>query len=311
MEGNPKSNGELFEANPSLFLEKLIKDFVVESPSNRLPAFDNDPIFDGPLVGFADGDDPIFGDYKAMIGDFYLTPREALRMHLKGKGKGDQKQLPNVSIISWILPIMYGTRLSLHTETIMTSLRWNHTRWQGEAFMKELAKYVINLLESRGYQAVAPSFANFFEIKELPNGLASIWSERHIAYAAGLGTFSLNDGFITPRGIAMRCGSVVCDVALPPSPRVYPNHLANCLFYRDSSCGLCMERCPAHAISEQGHDKKRCLEFLFKEQKAILQERGGEEGFMGPYLGCGLCQTKVSCEDRIPAIISHEDGSRV
>ena len=38
MEGNPKSNGELFEANPSLFLEKLIKDFVVESPSNRLPA---------------------------------------------------------------------------------------------------------------------------------------------------------------------------------------------------------------------------------------------------------------------------------
>jgi len=55
----------------------------------------------------------------------------------------------------------------------------------------------------------------------LSDGLASNWSQRHIAYAAGLGTFSLSDGFITPKGIAMRCGSVVCDAALSPTLQVY------------------------------------------------------------------------------------------
>ena len=47
-------------------------------------------------------------------------------------------------------------------------------------------------------------------------GFASTWSERHAAYASGLGTFGLSDGLITPRGQAMRCGSVVARIAVPP-----------------------------------------------------------------------------------------------
>lgn len=292
-----RADRERFKANPSLFLEKAIKEYVATSPNNCLPAFSGEPIFDEPLVGFANGDDAVFHDYKVIIGDFHLTPREALEKYLQDKGGKGEKQPPSVSAISYILPITYETRLSLRRESLVPSLRWNHTRWQGDDLINELSHYVVSLLEELGYQAIAPNLASFYEIKDLQ---ASNWSQRHIAYAAGLGTFSLSDGFITPKGIAMRCGSVVCDAPLSLSPKVYENHLANCLFYRDRSCRRCIERCPAGAISEQGHDKKRCRDFLTDEQRAILRELGREEGYIGRYLGCGLCQTKVPCEGRIP-----------
>jgi len=286
--------------HPSLFLEHAIKEYVASSPGNRLSAFNNEPIFDEPLVGFADGDDPLFQDYKSIIGDFHWTPREALAMHLRDRGSGD-KEPRNVGVISFALPVTYETRLSLRRESRVPSLRWNHTRWQGQDFINELENYVTSLLEELGYHAVVPELATFYKIFFNESGVrVSNWSQRHIAYAAGLGTFSLSDGLITPRGLAIRCGSVVSDVALAPSPRVYENHLANCLFYRDESCRRCIERCPVGAISEQGHDKKRCREFLLDEQRAILKELGREENYIGTYLGCGLCQTKVPCEFRIP-----------
>ena len=295
---------ELFETSPSLFLDNVIKEYVVASPSNRLTAFSSAPIFDEPLVGFADGDDVMFRGYKAIIGDFHLTPREALEMHGQDKSNGQSKTPPRVSVISWILPFTYETRLSLRRENLIVSLRWNHARWQGQELINELSNYLVSLLEELDHQAIAPDLASFYEIRDLPNGRASNWSQRHVAYAAGLGTFSLNDGLITRKGIAVRCGSVVCDVALPPSPRLYENHLANCLFYREGSCRRCIERCPVGAISEQGHDKKKCREFLINGQGVMLKQLGREEGYVGRYLGCGLCQTKVPCEDRIPPSVS-------
>jgi ferredoxin len=292
-------NRELFEADAAAFLGKVIKEYVVTSPGNRFESFDGGRIFDEPLVGFVGGDDTLFQKYKEIIGDFHLTPREVLAKYLESKGSS-QENLYIVSVISFILPVTYETRLSLRKETMIPSLRWNHTRWRGQDFINELSRYVVSVVEGLGYRAVAPELADFFKLKNLPSGYASNWSQRHIAYAAGLGTFSLNDGFITPRGMAMRCGSVVTDARITPSPRVYKDHLANCLFYSNGSCRRCAERCPAGAISEQGHDKNKCLEFLFTKQKEILKEMGREEGYIGRYLGCGLCQTKVPCEARIP-----------
>ena len=292
-------NRELFEADAAAFLGKAIKEYVVTSPANRFESFDGGRIFDEPLVGFADGDDIIFQDYKEIIGDFHLTPREALEKHLESEGSS-QENLYIVSVISFVLPVTYKTRLSLRNETMIPSLRWNHTRWHGQDLINELSRHVVSLLESLDYRAVAPELADFFKLKNLPSGYASNWSQRHIAYAAGLGTFSLNDGFITRRGMAMRCGSVVTDARITSSLRAYKDHLANCLFYSNGSCRSCAERCPAGAISEQGHDKNKCLEFLFTKQKEILKEMGREEGYIGRYLGCGLCQTKVPCEARIP-----------
>ncbi len=290
-------NKEQFEKNPSLFLEHTIKEYVAASPDNRLTSFDGEPIFDEPLIGFADGDDAIFQDYKSIIGDFHFTPREALAAQRREKG-GSDAEPADVSVISFVMPITYQTRLSLRRETQFPSLRWNHTRWQGQDLINKLSNHLASLLEELGYQAMVPELADFYKVFTLEENIRiSNFSHRHHAYAAGLGTFSLNDGFITPRGIAIRVGNVITDAALSPTPRVYENHLVNCLYYRDKSCTRCIERCPVGAISEQGHDRAKCREFLMNGQ---AKEMASTEGYMGRYLGCGLCQTKVPCESQIP-----------
>ena len=53
-----------FRSSPARFLEEFIKTLVRSSPLNRLDAFDGTHIFDDPLIGFADGDDPLFEEYK-------------------------------------------------------------------------------------------------------------------------------------------------------------------------------------------------------------------------------------------------------
>ena len=120
-------------------------------------------------------------------------------------------------------------------------------------------------------------------------------------YAAGLGTFGLSDGFITPRGIAMRCGSVVTNLPLAVTPRDYTSHTANCLYLSEGTCGVCAERCPAGAITrEGGHDKLKCQEFTYGTLRPLFAEYG-VEGERGAGIGCGLCQTGVPCEAGIPA----------
>jgi len=101
-----------------------------------------------------------------------------------------------------------------------------------------------------------------FKSITLPNGPASTWSERHIAHAAGLGTFGLSDGLITARGIAHRCGSVVFNAACTPTPRPYTHYQEYCPYLMDGSCGVCMARCPVGAISPSGHDKVKCSNYL-------------------------------------------------
>ncbi|MEE8472225.1 MAG: epoxyqueuosine reductase, partial [Dehalococcoidia bacterium] len=97
-----------------------------------------------------------------------------------------------------------------------------------------------------------------------------------------------------------RCGSVVTDLKLPASPRTYPSHTANCRLYSDGTCGLCATRCPAGAITAQGHDKNACRQYLFEGLSSWKEK----EGYIGKYISCGLCQTRVPCEARIPVKVS-------
>ena len=129
-----------FESNPNHFIEKAIRKYVRTSPLNRLESFGDAPIFNPPLVGFADGDDPLFAEYKKLVNEIHLTPREMLTGHLADTLKVESSQLPNVSIISFVLPITRETCLSNKLEKDGPSLRWNHTRWAGQGFINKLSK---------------------------------------------------------------------------------------------------------------------------------------------------------------------------
>ncbi len=129
-----------------------------------------------------------------------------------------------------------------------------------------------------GHAAVAPMLvSNWTIVKSQRFSYASSWSERHAAHAAGLGTFGLCDGLITARGKAMRAGSVVAKISIEPTPRPYADHRAYCLFFADGTCGKCIDRCPARAITEAGHDKEKCRQHLARSREYVerdLQVRG-------------------------------------
>ena len=280
---------------PEKFLEERITRFVSESEANRLIMIDDSPMFDEPIVGFADADDPIFSDYKTIIGRFHWRPRDLLEQYARDEGY--EGNLTNISVICWIIPIVRETIKSNAEQARFPSLRWAHTRDAGEKFNVLLRKYIVGLLRDEGFLAIAPMDSSFFQmIMDERVGWASSWSERHAMYAAGLGTFSLNDALITPRGIAHRCGSVVVNMKLKPTPRTCENFRANCLFYNSGTCGDCIERCPAGALSEEGHDKSKCSIYVYQQCIEGLRE----EYKIDVTTGCGLCQAGVPCSTRIP-----------
>lgn len=279
-----------------IFLVETIKAQVANSPLNRLKDIDGSPIWEEPLVGFADGDDPVFKFFKSVVAPEHWTPRDALAAKVReGSGK-DGTAFPHVGGVSWILPAAMETKRSNRQMADGPSRRWNNTRFQGEEFNEALRRLVVEILEERGLVAEAPGIGKGFHRTRGQFGQASVWSERHVAYAAGLGTFGLSDGLITAKGIAHRCGSVVANVAWPASPRPYSDHRQYCLYHNDGSCGLCIKRCPAGAIGPDGHDKDRCQQYI----RGAMAEWLKRPGYIGEYLACGLCQTGVPCESAIP-----------
>jgi len=258
-----------------------IERFVQASPGNRF-ADSGEPYFDGPLVGYAAADDPLFTDYQRIIGPFHQTPQEIL--------SGAR------TVIVWVLPVTRATRESNRRQEQWPSRQWALTRHHGETCNTALRRHLVAWLEARGQQAVAPQLApGWRQLDDPAAGIASTWSERHAAYAAGLGTFSLNDGVITARGIAHRLGSVITDLALQPTPRAATDYRHNCLWYREGSCGVCIGRCPVAAITKAGHDKAKCRAYVYGTVPETVGERYGVA-----QTGCGLCQTQVPCEAQVP-----------
>jgi epoxyqueuosine reductase len=201
-----------------------------------------------------------------------------------------------LTVISWILPQTSATKADNRKQSTYPAERWARARIYGEEVNVMLRKHVVAILQKNGHPALAPMLSDQWEKKKSEAYvIASTWSERHAAYAAGLGTFGLCDGLITPRGKAMRTGSVVARINIPPTKRPYSDHHAYCLFYTKGICGECISRCPVAALSEAGHDKIKCRNHLRPATEDYVKTHYGFDGY-----GCGLCQTKVPCESKIP-----------
>jgi epoxyqueuosine reductase len=266
-----------------------IRRLVLKDEENRMTGVDNSPFFDEPLVGFTSGEDPIFRELKGIIGDFHLTPEEVMTSHCEKIGI-DPPKANEIGVISFVLPISEATRRENASMKAGPSERWSHTRLFGERFNKSLQRHLVSLLEDNGHLAVAPEQTENFKIVEDERvGKASSWSQRHVAFACGLGTFGLSDGLITARGKAHRIGSVVVDMPLESPGRGEDIH-AGCIYFQNDGCKVCAKRCPVDAISEDGHDKVKCSEFVFGQADMIMERYGID------IYGCGLCQTGVPCE---------------
>ena len=230
-------------------------------------------MFEEPLVKFGSVKDALFEKYKepGVIGPWFQGPEEWLP-----EGK---------TVISLFFPFTEAVKESNRKCNDIPSNEWLHGRIEGQAFLTEFMNKLKKRFEANGVMACVPSNDVRFR-QVIENGVyGSNWSERHVAYLCGLGTFGLSKGIITEKGMAGRFMSIIINLEIEADERPYTGIYDYC-----TNCGACIRRCPADAICfEKGKDHKICGDWnrKVKEMKT-------------PRFGCGICQTKVPCESRNP-----------
>ena len=244
-----------------------MNNFCRNNPLNFVPELQNMRIFDEPLVGVAHTGDPLFLRLKdpEAVGVHHLLPTEWLNESL--------------SVISYFLPFSKEVRVA-NRQPGDPSIEWLYGRIEGQTFNNALSRMVYDRLIDAGFQALIPAQDPRFSIINR----RSNWSERHVAYIAGLGTVSLNCSIITKKGSAGRLGSVITNLQFATTPRYYEAIDENC-----THCGVCIRRCPPQAIDATGKNHSICDAYL-ETMKVRYQ----------PRYGCGKCQTAVPCEGMIP-----------
>ena len=276
-------------------IEKIINDIYESLEKNNFSTLNRPDhrMWEKPLIGFAKGNDEYFDFIKEHIGPFHWSPKEAFQ--LKYPGPVSEKDL---SIVSIAFPQTNETKLAQSKEKQAPAREWIVSRGEWEPLMMEFSGKLTEKLSSLGVRSVSIDLLSEFKTEKSDKlGLASKWSHRHIAYLAGLGTFGLSDGLITERGKAVRFTSLIVEAPLTPTERPYNSYNEWCLYYKNGSCGVCMKRCPVHAISPEGHDKQACEEY----EDIFAEKYWPEDIERGDYiLGCGLCQTGIPCQNRRP-----------
>lgn len=280
------------DVGSAAWVEHLIRRYWATNPQNRLKTGSDEKAWDEPLVGFARANHPLFAQLAKDLSPFYWTPAQAFQLAFPDS----PEQAEDLCVISWVLPQTAATRADQRQVDKLPAERWARSRDFGERFNCALRLHIAATLTAAGYKSMAPDRLPEFGIRRSDSiGIASNWSERHTAHIAGLGTFGLSDGLITPRGKAVRFGSVVARIDLPATQHAYDNHHAWCLWYAKGTCGICAQRCPADAISGAGHDKDKCFDYIQRVTAPYAQHTFGTEA-----TPCGLCQVHVPCEERIP-----------
>jgi len=276
-----------------------LPDMLIHHPENRLEyPFCQERIYEAPLIGFVHGDDPLFDDFKRIIGPHHLTPAEIMAWQARNQGVAAPKP-EDISVVCLIMPFTKATIDDNARQERWLAERWAQSRLLGEIFSQTVVREMVALLMSKGILAVAPDATPLFRKQRYPTvGWASPWSHRHIAYAAGLGTFGLHDFLITEKGSAHRIASFVVNLRLEPNRSRSEDIHAHCLHYQGKTCTACIKRCPVRAITGAGgHDKEACAE---RCKRSIAYVNNNFHIFI---YGCGLCSTGVPCATGIPQLL--------
>jgi epoxyqueuosine reductase QueG len=264
------------------FTKEAKENHVAEDLALR-PELSGMTMYVEPLLAVAAAEDPLFAQLQApeAIGPHFMLP---------------ESWLPGAkSVLSFFSPFTDQVIEANLREPTEVPAEWLHARIEGQIFISAMTTHIRDLVTGAGYECVIPPMDKRFWGNGSPArvnedgssvpGFTSNWSERHIAYVCGLGTFGLSRGLITPRGMAGRFGSLVTTMPIEADQRPYNRYDEYCV-----KCGACIRQCPAKAITlEEGKAQIPCSAFCDEVRTKHT-----------PRYGCGKCSVGVPCTRGIP-----------
>ena len=227
-------------------------------------------IWEQPIVKFADAKDPKFTELKTLVVPDHYLPTDYME--------------DAVTVLSYFIPFKREIPLS-NVEGELSSEVWANAYLITNDMIVFINEHLRDGLKEMGYSVCLPTDAGMISL-ENPK---SRWSQRHVAYIAGHGTFGLNNMLISDCGCAGRYASVV--TTLPAEPDQIPEE-ERCLYKKDGSCGVCMKRCMTGALTPEGFDRFKCLEQCLKN----------DSRYPGADV-CGKCVVELPC--------SHWNGEKL
>lgn len=220
-----------------------------------------------PLIGYAGAQHPMIRSLRTLVSETHYMPEDIL---------------PNPTVIlAYFLP--FREEIGRGNEGgVLPSKVWAQAYTDTNTMFPILNRHLQQMIEGWGYHAATPEGIGTLGADRI----YSNWSQRHIACAAGLGTFGVNNMLITKDGCCGRYFTLVTDLPIEPDS---PLKGENCLYKRNGSCGLCVRRCPAGALHcDAPFDRGACY----------AQLRDNETDFAEKV--CGKCVVGLPCTFRTP-----------
>ena len=184
------------------------------------------------------------------------------------------------TMISYFVPFKESIANSNKEGTLPSDV-WVHSYRETNEMADKLNDYLVAEIEKMGYRAAKPVDCGIVDGKA-----KSRWSQRHIAYLSGLGTFGLNNMLITEKGINGRFFSIVTNMEIGTDE---PLKEERCLYKLNGSCGKCVERCFSGALRYDGFDRFKCMEIC------VENERNNKMADV-----CGKCTIGLPCTFKNP-----------
>lgn len=248
-------------------MKELIRNKIIELVKNYPSEKNVKNLWQEPIVGFGDANGSYMRSLKEVVTPAHMMPEDFM-------------ENPNI-VISYYVPFTEETAaVNMNVEGNMASQEWSDAYNLTNTMISDINQCVADMLNEMGHRAAVPSGVVFDKQLILSN-----WSQRHIAYAAGLGTFGINNMLISEKGCCGRYGSIVADIPVEADSIVKEER---CLYKKNGSCKKCVQNCFSGALTTEGFDRKKCFEICM-----LNDAKTGADV-------CGKCDIDIPCAFKAP-----------
>jgi epoxyqueuosine reductase QueG len=246
-------------------MKEQVEDFIQAYVASYRLHIHVDTNWGDPIVAFADAQDPLFQKLKEIVDPAHLLPTDLL---------ADAK-----TVISYFVPFTKET-VSSNSKGKGASKQWAKSYTETNKMITNLNVALSDILKKYGFKAATtmPTH-NFDEAK-----LVSCWSQKHVAYVAGLGKFGLHHMIITEKGCCGRLCSIITNAKFEPTQRSTTEF---CMYKLDGSCGVCIKKCALKALKVDRLDKQECYKECLRNAKTYVA--------LGLADVCGKCAAEIPC----------------